>query len=84
MKKVFEKLNISTIVGTGYYEVDGNQGTEVDKPHTKETLEIWEKGYSLHSEKENLDDLFEGVLLNNEDILAQWWIDGETKYFKLN
>lgn len=72
--------DIEMIIFNGYYVKD-EEGIE-PFPHTKETLELYEKGLEVAQEKfglENDGDIYEGVIFENGEPLAQCSLENSDK-----
>ncbi len=81
MEKLKE-LDVQYIVFNGYY-TNKDDGEELQK-HTDETITLWHKGFNMYQFNTEDDDVFNGVCFDeNNNPLAEWWIDGAEEYFEI-
>lgn len=80
MLKEIKKLDVCYIIWDGYYS--NKDDGEALNNHTKTTLELYKKGLNLFDIHLENDDIFNGICIENEP-LAEWTINNETKYFHI-
>lgn len=64
--------DVEMIVLDGYY-LKGQEEIKPN-PHTKETLELYEKGYEVSLEQLRNEDMYEGIVIEDGKILAQCYL----------
>lgn len=79
-----KELDIQYITFNGYYS-NKDDGEELNA-HTEETWELYCKGLELHDVTGDNQDVMDGVFFDEVSgkPIADWWIDGETKYVEIN